>query len=254
FDVLTVSRGTTVSDEVLGSGDATSPNQEFTLKKSPLTYLQRGAGYASTLQVWVEGVEWQEAHSLFDQPKDAPIFGTREDRQGVPHVMLGDGLEGARLPSGDGNVVATYRYGSGAQSPGAGTLNVIVKPLPGLKKIIDPLPVGGGADPDRPDQIRRYAPASVLTFGRAISLDDYEVIAAQAPGVARARAYWSWDAELQRALPTVYVGDDGNALHAAHDALLGSDDPNRPLAVKSASPVDIWVGFGLEADRAYVWP
>src|SRR5262249_61211750 len=102
FAVPTVSRGTPVSGEVPGRGDATSPNQEFPLKKSPLTYLQRGAGYASTLQVWVEGVEWQEAQSFFDQPKDARIFVTREDEQGSTHVMFGDGLEGARLPSGNG--------------------------------------------------------------------------------------------------------------------------------------------------------
>jgi hypothetical protein len=253
FDVLSVSRGATVAGEVLGSGDATAVNQEFTLKKSPLTYLQSGPGYASTLRVWVDGVEWHEAPSFFEQPKDARIFVTREDEQGVTHVTFGDGVEGARLPSGNANVVATYRYGSGAQSPAQGTLNVIVKPLPGLKKIVDPLPVGGGADPDPPDQIRRYAPDSVLTFGRAISVDDYEVIAAQAPGVARARAYWSWDPELQRAVPTVYVGDDGNALQAARDALAGADDPNRPLAVKAAWPVYVWLGFGLEADPDHVW-
>lgn len=253
FDVLTVSRGTTVSGEVLGSGDAASANQEFTLRKSPVTYLQSGAGYASTLRLWVDGVEWTEAAYFYGQPKDAHIYVTREDEQGVTHVMFGDGVEGARLPSGNGNVVATYRYGSGAQAPAAGTLNVVVKPLPGLKKILDPLAVGGGADPDPPDEIRRYAPDSVLTFGRAISVDDYEVIAAEAPGVARARAYWSWDPELQRALPTVYVGDDGNALQAARDALAGSDDPNRPLAVKAASPVDLILWFSVEPDPAYVW-
>lgn len=253
FDVLAVSRGASVSGEVLGSGETATPNQEFTLRKSPLTYLQSGPGYASTLRVWVDGVEWQEAQSFYDQPRDARIFVTREDEHGVTHVMFGDGIEGARLPSGSGNVVATYRYGSGAQSPAAGTLNVVVKPLPGLKKILDPLPVGGGADPDPPDQIRRYAPDSVLTFGRAISVHDYEVIAAQAPGVARARAYWSWSPELQRALPTVYVGDDGNALRAARDALAGADDPNRPLAVQAAHPVELLFWLGLEADPAYVW-
>ena len=253
FDAVPVSRGATVANEVLGSGDAASADQEFTLRKSPLTYLQSGAGYASTLQVWVDGVEWTEAPSFYGQAKNARIFVTREDDQGVTYVMFGDGVEGARLPSGSGNVVATYRYGSGAQAPAAGTLNVVVKPLPGLKKIVDPLAVGGGADPDPPDQIRRYAPGSVLTFGRAISVDDYEVIAAQAPGVARARAYWSWDAGLQRALPTVYVGDDGAALQAARDALAGSDDPNRSLAVKAATPVDLLVWFSVEQDPAHIW-
>ena len=56
------------------SGDAATPNQEFTLKKSPLTYLQSGGGYASTLQVWVDGVEWTEAQSFYGQPKDATRY------------------------------------------------------------------------------------------------------------------------------------------------------------------------------------
>jgi hypothetical protein len=30
--------------------------------------------------------------------------------------------------------------------------------------------------------VRTYAPRAVLTFGRAVSADDYEAIAAQAPG------------------------------------------------------------------------
>jgi hypothetical protein len=71
--------------------------------------------------------------------------------------------------------------------------NLLVRVLPGLKAIRNPVPVGGGADPDLPDRIRRHAPRSVLAFGRAISGDDYETVAAQAPGVARARAYWVWD-------------------------------------------------------------
>src|SRR5439155_1632864 len=87
---------------------------------------------------------------------------------------------------------------SGADAPEAGALTVIVDPLPDLKAIRNPVPVGGGADPDPPDHIRRYAPRSVLTFDRAVSGDDYETIAAQSPGVARARAYWAWSADEQR--------------------------------------------------------
>ena len=95
--------------------------------------------------------------------------------------------------------------------------------------------VGGGADPDPPGQIRRYAPQSVLTFGRAISADDYETIAAQAPGVARARSYFAFDANQQRALVTIYVGDNAAAVGAAQTALALADDPNRPVVVNPAT-------------------
>lgn len=252
FDVLPVSRGQTVTGEVLGSGDAARPDQEFTLQKSPLTYLQSGSSYASTLRVRVDGIEWTEVASFYEQPADAHVFVTREDEQGVTHVMFGDGEEGARLPSGAANVVADYRYGSGKDAPDAGSLTVIAKPLPGLKAIRNPVAVGGGADPDPPSQIRRYAPRSVLTFGRAISADDYETVAAQAPGVDRARAYWSWDPAEQRALVTVYVGDTGAAVSAARTALEGADDPNRPLLVQTATAVPLTMSLRVEVDPARV--
>src|SRR5262249_42495898 len=70
FNLLSVSRGKTVSNEVLGSGDATVAGQEFVLQKSPLTYLQSGdstsgSGYKSTLMVWVNGVQWKEVPSFY---------------------------------------------------------------------------------------------------------------------------------------------------------------------------------------------
>ena len=251
FDAVPVSRGQTVSGELLGTGDARLPGQEFVLKNSPVTYLQSGSSYRSTVRVWVDGVEWAEVPTLYAQPPDAPVFATREDEKGMTHVKFGDGEEGARLPSG-AQVVANYRYGSGKDAPTAGSLTVIVKPVPGLKSFRNPVPVGGGADPDPPGQIRQYAPRSVLTFGRAISADDYETIAAQAPGVDRARAYWSWDPKEQRSLVTVYVGDTGAAVTAARTALAGADDPNRPLVVLPAVAVPLSVWMQVEVDPRYV--
>jgi hypothetical protein len=257
FNLLSVSRGKTVTNEILGSGDATVAGQEYVLKNSPLTYLLSGSstsgtGYASTLKIWVDGVQWQEVPSFYGQPADAHIFVTREDENNQTHVQFGDGTNGARLSSGTNNVVATYRYGSGADSPDAGSLTVILQPQPGLKSIVNPVPVGGGADPDPPDQIRKYAPQSVLNFGRAVSGDDYETIAAQAPGVARAKSYWSWDPVQQRTVVTVYVGDDQNAVAAAQLALNNADDPNRPVVVSLATAVPVSLSFTLLVDANYV--
>ncbi|HMD96339.1 MAG TPA: hypothetical protein VKM93_03275 [Terriglobia bacterium] len=258
FDLLAVSRGKTVANEILGSGDATiAIGQEFVLKNSPLTYLQSadstsGSGYQSTLRVWVNGIRWKEVPSFYQQPANASVFVTREDEQNQTHVQFGDGINGARLPSGVNNVVATYRYGSGADSPASGTLTVILKQQPRLKAILNPLAVGGGADPDPPQQIKRYAPQSVLTFGRAVSGDDYETIAAQAPGVARAKAYWTWDVAQQRTVVKIYVGDDANAVGDAHTALAAADDPNRPVVVVLATAVPISLGFTVLVDPAYI--
>lgn len=256
YGLMQVSRGKTVTNEILGSGDATQAGQEFVLQNSPLTYLLgassiSGQNYRSTLVVRVDGIAWQEAPSFYGQAPDAKVFVTREDENNQTHVMFGDAINGARLTSGVNNVVATYRFGSGAKSPPAGSLTVILQPQPNLKAVRNPVAVGGGADPDPPGQIRRYAPQSVLTFGRAISADDYETVAAQAPGVARARSYWVWDPDQQRALVTIYTGDDASAVTAARTAIALARDPNRPVAVKLATAIPVRLGMTLLFDPKY---
>jgi hypothetical protein len=251
YNLLAVSRGKTVLKEILGSGDAGIAGQQFVLKKSPLTYLAKGDSYVSTLAVSVNGRRWQEAKSFYRQPPDAEIFVTREDEQQNTRVLFGDGVNGARLPTGINNVVATYRYGSGASSPRAGEITVINKPYPNLKAVQNPVAVGGGADPDPPDQIRRLAPASIMTFGRAVSANDYEVIAARAPGVTRARAVWSFDAIEQRAAVKIYVTGDAGAEKSARDAIAVTGDPHRHVVVTAAAQLPVLLGLPVRIDDRF---
>jgi hypothetical protein len=244
-NVLPVTRGKTVAKEVLGGGDATNPAQSFQLSQSPVTYLQQGASYASTISLTVGGQPWTEVKSFYDQPADATVFVTSEDDGGMTHVTFGDGVNGARLSTGVNNVVATYRIGAGAAAPPAGKLTVIAQSYPGLRAVLNPLAVGGGADPDLPDQMRRYAPRSVLAFGRAVSVFDYEAIASLTPGVTRARAVWAWSDARQRTLVTVYVGDDAAAATAATTALAAAGDPNRPVQVVQATPIAVSLSLAL---------
>jgi predicted phage baseplate assembly protein len=239
YDLLPVSRGKTIPDEVLGGGDARIPGQVFTLAKSPVTYLASGSGWASTVAVRVNGRPWREVGFFYGQPADAQVFVTREDESGATQVMFGDGVNGARLPTGINNIVATYRIGAGAEAPPAGKLTVAANPFPGLVGVRNPVAVGGGADPEPAGKVRRYAPRSVLTFGRAVSVLDYEALAAQAPGVTRARAAWAWDEARQRTAVTVYVGDDKAAVDSATATLAAAGDPNRPISVVLAKPLPL---------------
>ncbi len=238
---------------MLGSGNAAIPGQDFVLQNSPVTYLQRedsrsGDNYSSTVRIWVNDVEWTEVRSFFGQPSGAQVFITHEDDQGKTHVIFGDGEFGARLPTGVNNIVTSYRYGGGADIPGPGTLTVVLKPQSGLQSIRNPVAVGGGADPDPPAKLRRLAPRSVLTFNRAVSADDYEVIAAQAPGVARAKAALAFDSVEQRPRVTVWVGDDAGAVAATRTAIASAADPNRFPAVLLAKRVQINLTVSLVID------
>ena len=94
FNLLNVSRGTTVLNEVLGSGNSLILGQDFMLQKSPVThYLNSpesisGDNYSSTVRVWVNQVEWTEVRSFYNQPADAQVFLTREDEEGNPARTL----------------------------------------------------------------------------------------------------------------------------------------------------------------------
>jgi hypothetical protein len=245
FDVVTVSRGATVANEALGSGNAAVANQRFTLKKSPLTYLASGAGWTAVLAVYVDGIQWSEVPTLYNQPAGAQVYVVERGPDQSATIRFGDGVNGSRLTSGTGNVVATYRYGSGSASPPAGRLTTIVQRQPNLAAIHNPVAVAGGADPQAPGDVKTDAPASVFTFGRAISALDYEVVAAQAAGVTRVKAYWTFDAAEQRSLVKIYVNDDAGGVVTATQALAGSDDPNRPVAVAAAQPIEVSVSATL---------
>jgi hypothetical protein len=135
--------------------------------------------------------------------------------------------------------------GAGADSPPAGKLTVIAQSYPGLRAILNPVAVGGGADAEPAGQIRKYAPRSVLCFDRAVSVFDFEALAARAPGVSRARALWAWNNARQRTTVTVYVGDDAAAATAARAALSAAGDPNRPVTVIQAAEAGLTLTLTL---------
>jgi predicted phage baseplate assembly protein len=245
YNLLAVTRGKTVANEILGSGDGTVAGQSFVLAKFPVTYLSSGPTYASTIALTVNGQPWTEVPTFYGQAPDAQVFVTREDAGQKTHIDFGDGVNGSRLPTGNNNVVATYRIEAGADSPPAGKLTVIAQSYPGLQSVLNPVAVSGGSDPDPAALLRQYAPRSVLTFGRAVSVFDYQALAAQAPGVTMAAANWSWDAANQRAAVTVYVAGEANVAASVGTLLAAAGDPNRPVTVLQAKPVAVTLTMTL---------
>jgi hypothetical protein len=193
-NVALASHGETVRAEVVGDGDASVGFQKLPLQKKPVTHLPAPtpSGVRSSLQVLVNGVRWSEESTLYGaEPKDE-VFAPRIADDGTATLLFGDSLTGSRLPTGRGNVTAKYRVGLGvAGRVRARTLTTLLDRPTGLKGATNPLPADGGADPERLDDARRGAPASVRTFGRAVSLRDFEDIA-RSGEVAKASASWVW--------------------------------------------------------------
>ena len=175
--------------QVLGSGDGSVPHQSFTLAHQPLTFVSAPtvSGVASTLQVFVDGVRWGEADSLLGAPPTAHRFVTRTG-EGTA-VLFGDGVEGARLPTGSENVVADYRFGLGAPgNVGAGQITLLTTRPQGVQAVTNPLRASGGADPERGDEIRRRIPLGATALDRVVSVSDYADFALTSAGIAKATA------------------------------------------------------------------
>ena len=245
-------RGETVPAEVLGSGDAAAASQSFTLKKKPLTYLpsptagnERAA--ASTLSVYVGGIRWREVASFFGVPPDAEVYIVRQDDDGNSVATFGDGIRGARIPTGINNVVATYRFGAGKLAPPAGSISQFAKPFKGLKTVRNPVAAFGGDDAEPADGLRTYAPRSALLLGRAISLLDMEAAAA-GNGARAVRAAWRWHEVRQQPVVQIwYVGDPSLAPMVAQK-LRALSDPSTSIVVDAARPVIGTLSISIETD------
>ncbi|MBV8138812.1 MAG: putative baseplate assembly protein [Deltaproteobacteria bacterium] len=177
--------------EVLGSGDASQSNQVFTLKRPPLTYVAAAtpSGAASTLEVRVNDLEWQEVPALFGAAPTDQDYIVRLEDDGTTTVTFGDGVTGARLPSGNQNVAATYRTGIGVDgNVDAGALTILQTRPPGIRSVTNPLAASGGAGPEVLDRARQNAPLKVLTLDRIVALDDYENFARAFAGIGKAQA------------------------------------------------------------------
>ncbi|MCL2686221.1 MAG: hypothetical protein FWE73_07525 [Candidatus Bathyarchaeota archaeon] len=177
--------------ETLGSGDSLATNQQFRLKKPPLTYVSAAApsGVKSTLKVYINDVQWQEVLTLYGLgPKDLDYFVRVEDN-GATLVSFGDGLSGARLPSGAENITVSYRSGIGLQGTvAANKLTLLTKKPFGIRSVTNPIAASGAASPEKMIDAKINAPSTVLTLGRIVSLKDYENFARTFLGIAKARA------------------------------------------------------------------
>lgn len=239
-NLLQTDRGQSVINEVLGSGNGTLLNQQFKLQKTPLTYLPDisviPAGAKSTLQIAVNQVLWTEVKSFFGTGPTDQVYIVRFDDQQNTFITFGDGVHGARLPSGISNVVASYRFGSGAEAPAAGGIRQLAKAFKGLRRVESPIAAIAGKDPDGPDTLRTSAPQSVLLFGHPVSAPDFEVLANLAPGVTRAVAEFLFiDTTRGAGIVITYMGT------AAPKDLVGQlqavAEPGLPIVANPANPL-----------------
>ncbi len=257
-NVAYASHGETVRPEVLGDGDAAREFQRFTLRKKPLTYVPSAVpgGVTSSLRLLVDGVQWKEAATLYGAAPTEERFVTRMADDGSTTVLFGDGVSGARLPSGRQNLLALYRQGLGRDGRvGSARLTTLLDRPTGLKGVTNAAAADGDVDPETMASARETAPGTVRTFGRAVSLRDFEDRALTAGKVAKACASWVWDGG-QRVIHLTVGAPDGalfsddarDRIHATFDSVR---DTNQPLRIDNYLTVDVLVNAALTVDPRY---
>jgi hypothetical protein len=262
-NVVPASHGETRT-EVLGSGNAGRALQSFPLSAAPdprtgrvpLTHLRStgSGGVVSTLAVVVDGVRWQEVRSLHDSGPRDRSYVVRVGGDGRVAVQTGDGVRGARLPTGDGNVVATYRTGTGlAGAVPAGRITLLLTRPLGVRGVTNPLPAGLAEDPENAEATRNGIPRAALTLDRVVSLVDHAEAARSFAGIAKAQARWAADGRSRLILVTV-AGTGGRPVdeltrRALEASLSGNGDPFQQVRVVDHTPVLLDLAAVVICDR-----
>jgi predicted phage baseplate assembly protein len=178
----------TVMGEVLGGSNG-APNQIFTLSSTPVL--------AGSLVLQVDegqGFEtWSEVEDFFGTGPNDRVYVL--DRT-AGTVRFGNGTNGAILvanvSSSQTNVVAvSYQFGGGARSNvPAGTITTLMTAIPGIDAggVTNPFPADGGTDEETLDHAKLRAPEALKSHDRAVTAEDFELLAREAGPVARAKA------------------------------------------------------------------
>ncbi|MFI5551420.1 putative baseplate assembly protein [Streptomyces sp. NPDC051738] len=249
-------------EEAIGSGDSDRVNQTFALWQSPLTWLadDNPLGATPVLEIRVDGVLWHEVDSLAGRGPVERVYITGSTADGRTTVTFGDGVNGARLPSGHENIRARYRFGTGKAANVAAdrVTQPLTRPL-GVTQVTNPRPAKGGADADGPGLTRRTIPLAVSALDRLVSASDYEDFARSRAGIGRAAARELFDGRRRVLHVTVAGTDDvpidgdSDTLRALRGALTEYGDLNLTVRVDVRELVLLLIAAKVKVAPDHAW-
>jgi len=248
--------------QVLGSGDSSKVLQEFKLSFSPLTYVSSATanGIQSTLEVRINDVLRREKDGLSELgPRDRHYI-TRRDNEESTFVIFGNGVRGARLPTGVENVKAVYRQGIGkAGNVAAAQISLLATRPLGVKGVNNPQAATGGADPEDANNGRRNTAVAIKALDRAVSVQDYADFARAFAGIGKTAAARLSDGRREVVHLTI-AGDKDIPISRNSDlyrnlqqALFAFGDPHQPLQIDVRELLLIVISAQVKIFPEYLW-
>ena len=135
---------------------------------------------------------WQPEPDLLGLHSLDRGFVVEIERNGTARLRFGDGEYGAAPVPGQ-SFRARYHTGNGtAGNAGADTLRHVLIADARIAAVTNPLPAGGGRDPDTMEMIRQFAPWQFRTQLRAVTEADYGDAAMRDPAIRAARGTLRW--------------------------------------------------------------
>lgn len=206
----------TVTDEVLGSSNG-QPNQILTSRNTPIfasppypveerlnqkpfnkaeqaTFNQilrereLKKGFLLLVNEGQGTRPWQEVEDFFNSSADDRHYVLRRT---TGEILFGDGEQG-RIPiAGVNNIIALYyRYGGGARgNVGAAMITDLQTQPSGVSEVTNLWAAEGGSDEELLEDTKARAPKELKARDRAVTLQDFEFLARQTPGVRVRRAH-----------------------------------------------------------------
>ena len=178
LNTVPATEGITIGEEILGSSSAL-PHQTFPTKHCPII--------VGSLVVTVQGENWEEVDD-FDasKPEDNHYVVTRETGE----ITFGDGVQG-RIPPRDEEISVAYRYGGGERGNiGAEAISKAYNKdgEPIEIDITNFFPASGGREEETIQEAILRARRNLKTRFRAITAEDFELVAKATPGLRVATA------------------------------------------------------------------
>lgn len=186
--------------------------------------------------------EWQEYTNLIDATSQEQAYSLNTDQGGVTYIQLGDGTNGAVVPTG-ANMFVAYRVGGGVKGNlGANQIIEIVDSFIGIT-ITASSATTGGADAETTEQIRTNAPKAYRTQNRAVTIADYADLALGVAAVYKAAAVGN----SYTSITVFIVGPNGStASQGLKDAVKTYLDSRKmagtTVTVSNASVIPINIG------------
>jgi hypothetical protein len=190
---IIATHGETVTEEITTLTRTDAPATSFVLSRRPVSHLLRTRGTQRRrskpeLEVRVSGVLWDEVDSFVASGPGDRHYVTSIDVNDEVTVTFGTGTRGVAVPDGL-EIRVQYRIGIGSVgNVGAGTLTRLEPSIPGVTAVTNPLPAEGGVDRESTEEAKISGPGSIIAQQRAVTLEDYALLAQEFPGIAKARA------------------------------------------------------------------